>query len=121
MPFVNNGKHVMLNALGAVALRAALYTGDPGADGTANEVTGGSPAYARKTIAWNAASGGEMAKNPSPAVVFDVPACTVRRVGFWNAAATVYYGAELVTEETFGAQGTYTLLDTSKLKIDNPA
>lgn len=121
MPFVNNGKHVMLDALGTVAVRAALYTDDPGANGTANEVTGGSPAYARKTIAWNAASGGEMAKNPSPAVVFDVPACTVKYAGFWNAAATVYYGAEPVVNETFGAQGTYTLLDTSKLKIDNPA
>ena len=122
MPFVNDGKHVMLNALGAVAVKAALYTGDPGGAGTSNEVSGGDPAYARKTVAWNSASGGEMTKNASPAVVFDVPASTtVTYVGFWNSADTVYYGAEVVASEAFTAQGTYTLLDTSKLSITDPA
>ena len=121
MPFVNNAKHVMLNALGAVAVKAALYTGIPGAGGDQNEVSGGSPAYARKTVAWNAASGGEMTKNPTPAAVFDVPAGYVRYAGFWDNGGTTFYGAELVVEENFGAQGTYTLLDTSKLKIEDPA
>lgn len=44
-----------------------------------NEVTGGSPAYARKAAAWSAASAGSKALSSS--VVFDVPATTVRWVG----------------------------------------
>jgi len=36
----------------------AVFTADPGATGTpSNEVTGGSPAYARCTITWGAADG----------------------------------------------------------------
>lgn len=100
------GKNVMLNALGAVALRAALYTGDPGAVGTANEVTGGS--YARKACAWAAADAGSMALDGS--VVFDVPASTtISFVGFWNTGGTVFYGSADVTDETFANAGTYTL------------
>ncbi|MDP3972501.1 MAG: hypothetical protein Q8P61_06295 [Candidatus Nanopelagicales bacterium] len=39
---------VGVDAIAALALRVALHTGDPGAANTAdNEVTGGSPAYAR--------------------------------------------------------------------------
>lgn len=102
------GKDVMLNALAAVAVKGALYTGDPGSVGTSNEVTGG--AYARKTVAWSAAGSGTMALNGS--VVFDVPAgTTVAYVGFWNSGGTVYYGCADVTDEAFTNAGTYTLTD----------
>lgn len=51
----------------------------------ANEVTGGSPAYARKAATWAAASSGSKATSAS--MVFDVPASTtVRWVGFWDAS-----------------------------------
>jgi hypothetical protein len=50
----------------------------------ANEVTGGSPAYARKAATWAAASG--RSKATSASMVFDVPASTtVRWVGLWDA------------------------------------
>ena len=50
----------------------------------ANELTGGSPAYARKAATWAAASGAERAL--SATVAFDVPAgATVRYVGRWTA------------------------------------
>lgn len=105
-------KNVMLDELGTVCLRAALHSGDPGAANTAdNELTGGSPAYARKAITWAAASGGAMDETTSP--VFDVPAgSTVSWVSFWNTAGTVRYLKKNVTDEVFGAQGTYTLTDT---------
>lgn len=104
------GKNAMLNALGALAVKAALYTGDPGAAGTSNEVTGGSPAYARKTIAWNAADGGNI--NLDGTAVFDVPASTtIAYVGFWNSAGTAFYGSAQVDSEVFTNQGTYTLTD----------
>jgi hypothetical protein len=45
--------------------------------------------------------------------VFDVPAGrTVLYIGLWSAVtAGTFYGSALVTSETFGAQGTYTLTD----------
>jgi hypothetical protein len=105
-------RNVMLDALAGVALRAALHSDDPGAANAAdNELTGGSPAYARKAIAWGAAAAGSMDETTSP--VFDVPAgSTVSWVSYWNAAGTVRYLKKNVTDEVFGAQGTYTLTDT---------
>lgn len=104
------GKNAMLNALGALAVFASLHSADPG-DSGANELSGGSPAYARKAITWNAASGGSMDDSNVP--VFDVPpATTVSFVGFWSAVtAGVFYGSADVTDEVFANQGTYTLTD----------
>jgi hypothetical protein len=65
---------------------ASLHTAFPGSTG-ANEVTGGAPAYAQKAVTINAASGGSRVLNA--AVTFDVPACTVKWVGFWNGATFV--------------------------------
>jgi hypothetical protein len=103
-------KNVMLDALGALAVRVAAHTGDPGgANSATNEVTGGSPAYARKAIAWSAASGGSAAQNGD--VVIDIPAgTTVSYLSLWNSAGTVRYLKKDVTDEAFGAQGTYTVL-----------
>lgn len=106
-------RNVMVDALGALALRVALHTGDPGgANSASNEVTGGSPAYARKAIAWNAASGGSSTANAN--VVLDVPASTtVSWISLWNTAGTVRYLKKDVTDEAFGAQGTYTVVAAS--------
>ena len=104
-------RNVMLDALGVLCTRIALHSGDPGAANTAtNELTGGSPAYARKAIAWNAAAAGSMDDSTAP--VFDVPAAaTVSWISGWNTAGTVRYFKKDVTDEVFGAQGTYTLTD----------
>ena len=57
----------------------------------ANEVTGGSPAYARKAITIAAAA--SRARAASTAPVFDVPAAaTVRFIGLWTNAGTVFRG-----------------------------
>jgi hypothetical protein len=89
--------------------RLALHTGDPGAADTAtNEVTGGSPAYARKAVTWNTASGG--ARTLVADAVFDVPATTVSWISGWNTAGTERYFKKDVTDEVFAAQGTYTVL-----------
>lgn len=65
---------------------ASLHTAYPGTTG-ANEVSGGSPAYARKSITIAAASAGQ--RLLSSGVTFDVPAATIRFVGFWNSATFV--------------------------------
>ena len=104
-------KNVMLDQLATVLTRIALHSGDPGAADTATaELTGGSPAYARKAIAWNAASGGAIDDSTAP--VFDVAAgSTVAYISGWNTAGTSRYFKKAVTNEVFGAQGTYQITD----------
>lgn len=111
MALNNTAKNLMLDALGAVVGYVSLHTASPGTTG-ANEVTGGSPAYARKAVTWNAASAGDLDNNANP--VFDVPAgVTVTHYGLWSAltGGTFYGGDPLSAEESYGNQGTYTLTD----------
>ena len=103
--------NLMLDALGAAITHVSLHTDTVGS-GSGNEVTGGSPAYSRESITWNTASGGAL--DNSNTSVFDVPASTtIRRVGFFGhlTNATPFYGDADITDEVFGAQGTYTLTD----------
>jgi hypothetical protein len=101
-----------VDAITALITRLALHTGDPGAaDTAANEVTGGSPAYARKAVAYNAAAGGAATQNGD--VVFDVPAGTISWISGWNTAGTSRYFKKDVTDEVFAAQGTYTVKGTT--------
>jgi len=106
-------RNVGVDAIATLATRWAAHTADPGAADTATaEVTGGSPAYARKAVAWNAASAGAATQNGD--VVLDIPAgTTVTYVSLWNTAGTVRYLKKAVTSEAFGAQGTYTIKGTT--------
>lgn len=108
MPFNDTGKNLMLNALTAVVDFLSLHSADPGASGT-NELSGGSPAYARKAVTWNTASTGSATGNSLP--TFDVEGGdTVSYVGLWDAVtAGSFYGSANVTDEVFGGQGTYTV------------
>lgn len=63
----------------------SLHTADPGQTG-ASEVSGGSPAYARKQTTWGAASSGTATGSE---VLFDVPpGTTVTHVGIWSASTS---------------------------------
>ncbi len=106
MPYAVASKNLMLDQLGAVAAYASAHTANPGSTG-ASEITGGSPAYARKAVTWSAASGGSKALSNSP--TFDIPASTtVAFIGLWSAASGgTYYGYIAVTNEVYAAQGTY--------------
>lgn len=79
-------KNAMLDSAVAGAPGTALFLGLHTALGASStEVTGGSPAYARKAITWNAAATGT--KTIVAAVTFDVPAATtIRAVGLWSAS-----------------------------------
>jgi hypothetical protein len=114
MPFVATTRDGMLNVLDTLATHASLHTADPSATG-ANEVTGGSPAYARKAITWAASAAAS--KTLSATVTFDVPATTVTHCGTWSAISggTFRGGGALSVSEVFGAQGTYTLNLTATL------
>lgn len=117
MGLSNAGRNVALDAIGDVGLYVSLHTADPGTTG-ASEVTGGSPAYARKSVTWASASSGSMAL--SAAVTFDVPSGkTVTHFGVWSAATsgTFYGGGALSASEAFGAQGTYDLETGTTISI----
>lgn len=97
MPWNDAAKAVTQNALlrgtdpstGYVQF-ASLHTAYDAAGG--NEVSGGSPAYARKAIAFSAASAGANDSSTNP--TFDVPASTtVAFKGLWSAeTGGTFYG-----------------------------
>jgi len=76
------------------------------------EISGGSPAYARKAVAYSGAAIGVMDDSTNGAV-FDVPAAAVvDAVGFHSASSGgTLYAIDQVPQDTFGGQGTYTLTD----------
>lgn len=83
MPLATAAINYALDQLGTNKLRYASLHSAYSATG-ANELNGGSPAYARKSLTWEAADNGGMALSGS--YVFDVPpAATVAWVGFWDS------------------------------------
>lgn len=108
MSLTVSSKNTMLNALSIDG--CSLHTAFPGLTGS-SEVTGGTPAYARKTVAFAAAAGGSRAL--SAAVTFDVPATTVRWFGFWVGVTYVGYAAN------GGAQLLY-VVDTVSNNVRSP-
>lgn len=104
----------LATAYKAQAPYGALFTADPGTTGSVTgEVTGGSPAYARKALTWGTAAASAVT---SAATVFDVPSGTT--VTYFGVTASVTAGtADLqdsaaVTSQAFASQGTYTVTAT---------
>lgn len=106
MPYTNNGKNTMLDALGVTHVSA--HTADPGETGL-NEVTGGT--YARKSITFNPAASGNLDSSNVP--VLDIPAgTTVTHLGYWNAlSAGTLLASSNITDEIFASAGTLTITD----------
>lgn len=107
-------KNSLATQYGSDSLYAALFTADPGTTGTVvGEVTGGSPAYARKAITWSTASGGVV----NGTVTFDVPTgTTLTYAGVCSGlTGSNLLDRVLVTSQSFVAQGTYALTLTFTL------
>lgn len=104
----------MLNAL--TIDTASLHTAFPGLTG-ANEVSGGSPAYARKAVTFSAAAGGSRAL--SAAVTFDVPASTIRWFGFWSSGVYVGYASNGGTQLLFQIDVTNNLVRSTAHGLAN--
>jgi hypothetical protein len=106
-------RNALATAYGVAAPNGALFSADPGTSGSVTgEITGGSPAYARKSMAWGAAAASAITGAPQ----FDVASGTT--VTFFgvtvSATATT---ADLrdkvaVTSQNFASQGTYTVTAT---------
>ncbi len=103
------GKNLVLDGGLPATLYAALHNVDAPTDGT-TELTGGSPAYARKALTWSAASGGSKAITTT-LPTFDVPAgSTVKSVALWSAVSGgTLYGYWDVTDESYAGQGSYSV------------
>lgn len=111
-------RKALANAYTAAAPKGSLFTADPGTAGAAtNELTGGSPAFARKDMTWGtAATSGATAVSTSAATPFDVGSGnTVTYFGV--CATTTLTTADVkdsvaVTSQAFASQGTYTVTAT---------
>lgn len=111
MALVDAGKNAVLSS--GISAIAALGLGTNAVgSGSTGEITGGSPAYARKAPTWGTPATGAVAMTNQP--VFDVPAGTVARVMFFSAlSAGTYLGDAELVDEVFAAQGTYTITSGS--------
>ena len=106
-------RNALATAYASAAPDGALFTADPGTSGSATgEVTGGSPAYARKSCGWGSAS----ASVVSGSATFDVPSGTT--VTFFGVTASATAGTAdvrdrvSITSQAFASQGTYTITPT---------
>jgi hypothetical protein len=97
-------KNALADRYGATALFAALFSTAPsGTPGT--ELSGGSPAYARKALTWSTAANGVV----TATATFDVPAgATVAGAGVYSAATGgTYLDGIPLTSQAYASQGTY--------------
>ena len=77
------------------------------------ELSGGSPAYARRAVAWTAAADGLI--RPTADIVYDIPpgGVVAQWRGYSALTAGTDFGGQTLTQETFAGQGTYRLFATS--------
>lgn len=105
MSRTNTMKNVLCVAYFADIAKVSLHTGDPGSTG-ANEISGGSPAYARVTPP---AAPAPTTGLSSVQVTFNVPAgTTVGGAGLWDSSGNFLDGGP-VTAQPVSSQGVYTL------------
>ncbi|MEX5636531.1 hypothetical protein [Parafrankia sp. FMc2] len=88
--FVDAAENAALAAIVDLADYASLHSAYSATG--ANELAGGSPAYARQAIAWDAPSAGAVSLTGTES--FNVPAAsTVAWIGLWSAVTTgTFYG-----------------------------
>jgi hypothetical protein len=107
------GSNALRTSTGASVISAATYvslhTADPTTSG-GSEATGGSPAYARKSISWGTPTflAGTETVTSSVVITFDVPAGTYAYFGLWDASTGGnYLMGGTCTSQTFSGQGQY--------------
>src|SRR6476469_6965865 len=100
-------KNILSDAYKGSALFASLFTTAGPYTTAGTEPSGGSPAYARKSIPWGTSANGVV----SGTVTFDVPSgATIQGTGMHSAVpAGTYYDGNSGTSQSFSSQGTYQL------------
>lgn len=102
MALTTDGQNLMLDALGTASAYVGLLN-------SGVELSGGSPAYARQAVAFDAAASGSM--DMTGTETFDIPSgSTVNQVGLYSASSGgTLYGTASLTSEVYGGQGLYNL------------
>jgi hypothetical protein len=82
-------------------------------DDTGTELTGGSPAYARKAVTWD--DDGDGVSRPTADLAFDIPpgGIVAEWRGYSASSGGVDFGGEAVAQEEYTGQGVYNLLAAS--------
>lgn len=122
MPLLDAAHNYMLDSAADDKLTTAALSLHSAYSATGgNEVTGGSPAYARKNAAWAAAASGEKALSAD--VAFDVPATDVAWLGVWtNDVTPVFWGMQpLLDAASTATPQVATVTDITGNVIDAPA
>lgn len=103
----NAQKETLAIAYGNAATHASLHSADPGTTGT-SEISGGSPAYARKALTWTAGASDGIV---TASVTFDVPASTtITHAGLWTAiTAGTFLDKVAVSYSSQASQGQLTV------------
>jgi hypothetical protein len=111
MSLLTTPVNAAVDAATALLVYGSIHSADPSTSGV-NELTGGSPAYARKALVWSAASGKVGAVTGGNLPVFDIPAgSTAAYMGFWSAVSGgTFRGSQVLSSsESFTGQGTLTV------------
>lgn len=105
-----NQRNAVATAYGNRATHGALYSTAGSGTAAGTEISGGSPAYARKALTWSAPSSGVITAQG----VFDVPSgVTVRGAGVHTAiTAGEFADGAAVTDQAFSSQGQFTVTYT---------
>lgn len=99
-------RSTLSDAYKAAATHADLYS-TSGATAAGTAITGGSPAYASKALAWGSSTNGVVS---TTAAVFDIPSgATVAGFGVKTGLAGAYLDGGALTSQPFSSQGTYSL------------
>lgn len=115
MALTNAAKEAAALAVAALGTSISLHTGNPGTTG-ANEVSGGSPAYSRKTTTWaGGAVDGVVSGTP---VTFDVPAGEYTHIGVWNGSTFV--GGSAMSSSTGALPGQQNITVTPTISGSSP-
>lgn len=107
-------QNAIINYGGTLITHIALF------NQSGTELTGGSPAYARRPVSWTSAVDGLI--RPTADLVFDIPAGT--NVASWRGFSAISegvdYGGGALVQETYAGQGQYRLIAAqSGIDINN--
>ena len=117
MPYSDAAKDAMLDHLGTLADSVSIHTGDPGAAGTNNEVTGGG--YSRQTPTWTSSSGGSMHLDAN--LDFDGPPNEdATWFAIWDNTTFLGRGQITTGDTTFNASGEFSLTTATDLQVVDP-
>jgi hypothetical protein len=114
--FSFKGQALMLDYLDTLTLFVSAHTADPNYTGANEHTLTGTPTYARKAIAYDAAGIGDGTMALTASVTLDIDSVDITYLGISDAVTGGnFIGQVLIPTESFGSQGT---LEVTALTLD---